>query len=76
MTEKQESQGSCRHISELERGESREKSQKSEEKRRLNTGGQTRLKEMLRNRGLMVKEQGRKERIIKLDSIEEENANY
>jgi hypothetical protein len=38
--------------------------------------GETKLKEMLKNRGLMVKEQGKKEMIIKLDSIEEENANY
>jgi hypothetical protein len=31
---------------------------------------------MLKKRGLMVKEQGKKEMIIKLDSIEEENATY
>lgn len=32
------------------------------------------MKEMLKNRGLMLKDHGKKEMIIKLDSIEEENA--
>jgi len=31
---------------------------------------------MLKNKGLMLKEQGKKEMIIKLDSIEEENVTY
>lgn len=38
--------------------------------------GDMKLKEMLKNKGLLVKDHGKKEMIIKLDSIEEENINY
>lgn len=33
--------------------------------------GDSKLKEMLKNKGLMLKDHGKKEMIIKLDSIEE-----
>lgn len=38
--------------------------------------GDSKIKEMLKNKRLMLKDQGKKEMIINLDSIEEENAAY
>lgn len=58
--------------------ESREKSDKKsdrsvETKKSSDIVGESKLKEMLKSKGLLTKEQGKKEMIIRLDSIEEEN---
>lgn len=82
LTEKQESDGSSKQISDFGRGDSREKSDKSGDKSDefksmlREFSGDSKLKEMLKNKGLMLKDHGKKEMIIKLDSIEEQNICY
>lgn len=73
LTEKQESEGSSKQISEFGRGESREKSDNSDDFRNMvkEFSGDSKLKEMLKDKGLLLKDHGKKEMIIKLESIEE-----
>lgn len=54
-------------------GESREKSDNSDDFRNMvkEFSGDSKLKEMLKNKGLLLKDHGKKEMIIKLESIEE-----